>query len=182
MPPMPPMPPPGGIAGADLSSGLSATMASVVSIRLATEAAFCSAVRTTLVGSMMPAFSRSSYSSAAALKPNEPFPERTLSRTMEPSAPAFFAIQRSGSSMARRTILTPKRSSSGTPSLSSAPAARSRATPPPAPRAPQQAGAAPRHDPPLDGRTGGVERILHPRLLLLHLHFRGRTDLDHRDA
>jgi hypothetical protein len=54
MPPMPPMPPPPpGIAGAS-SFGASATMHSVVSIRPATDAAFCSAVRVTLVGSRMP--------------------------------------------------------------------------------------------------------------------------------
>jgi len=41
IPPIPPMPPPGGIAGiADLSSGFSATIASVVRSMLATDAAF----------------------------------------------------------------------------------------------------------------------------------------------
>jgi len=40
--------------------GFSATVASVVSSRLATLAAFCSAARTTLVGSMTPASTRSS--------------------------------------------------------------------------------------------------------------------------
>ena len=53
MPSMPPMPPPMLAAGAS-SFGASATMHSVVSIRPATEAAFCSAVRVTLVGSRMP--------------------------------------------------------------------------------------------------------------------------------
>ncbi len=54
MPSMPPMPPP-GIAGATLSAfGASAIMHSVVSIKAATDAAFCSAVRVTLVGSKMP--------------------------------------------------------------------------------------------------------------------------------
>src|ERR1700739_582584 len=49
------MPPPPGIAGAGLCFfGTSATIASVVISRPATEAAFCSAARTTLVGSMMP--------------------------------------------------------------------------------------------------------------------------------
>ncbi len=52
MPPMPP-PPIGGMAG--LSFGSSAIIASVVTSRPATEAASWSAVRTTLVGSMMPA-------------------------------------------------------------------------------------------------------------------------------
>src|SRR5204863_2926141 len=50
------MPPPGGIAGiADFGSGFSATIASVVIRRPATDAASCSACRTILVGSMMPA-------------------------------------------------------------------------------------------------------------------------------
>ena len=54
MPSMPPpMPPPMPATGAS-SFGASATMHSVVSIRPATEAAFCSAVRVTLVGSRMP--------------------------------------------------------------------------------------------------------------------------------
>ncbi len=55
MPPMPPMPPPmSGMAGAASSFGSSATMHSVVIIRLATEAAFCRALRVTLVGSRIP--------------------------------------------------------------------------------------------------------------------------------
>src|SRR6266851_235662 len=76
--------PPGGIPGmppADFSSGFSATMHSVVSSRLATEAAFCSALRTTLVGSMIPAFIRSSNSSVAALKPKGPLLFLILSTT-----------------------------------------------------------------------------------------------------
>src|SRR5439155_1546920 len=100
-------------------------------VLLASDGALSSAVRTTLVGSMMPALSRSSYSSVAALKPKAPFPFFTLSSTIEPSAPALFAIQRSGSSIAFFTILTPKRSSSETSSLSSTALARMSATPPP---------------------------------------------------
>ena len=53
--PCPPPPPP-----SSLSFGRSATIASVVSISEATDAAFCSAVRDTLVGSITPAASRSS--------------------------------------------------------------------------------------------------------------------------
>ncbi len=62
MPPMPPMPPMSGMPPppAPASSfGASATMASVVSISEDTEAAFCSAVRVTLVGSRMPSSSMS---------------------------------------------------------------------------------------------------------------------------
>jgi hypothetical protein len=52
--------PPGGAAGAGFSSFFSTTTASVVSRRPAIDAAFCSAVRLTLVGSMTPALTRSS--------------------------------------------------------------------------------------------------------------------------
>src|SRR5262249_56982363 len=98
----------GGIDGAaGLSSGFSATMHSVVSSRLATEAAFCRALRTTLVGSMMPAFVRSSNSSLAALNPNEPLLFLILSTTTEPSHPELAAIHHAGPSTARFTILMP---------------------------------------------------------------------------
>src|ERR1044071_7594271 len=55
-------------AGSDFL-GLSATSASVVISRAATEAASCSAVRTTLAGSITPAFTMSWYSPVVALKP-----------------------------------------------------------------------------------------------------------------
>ena len=51
------------------SSVKAAIIASVVISRLATEAASCNAVRTTLVGSMMPAATRSLYSPVCASKP-----------------------------------------------------------------------------------------------------------------
>jgi hypothetical protein len=53
------MSPPPGAAGALSFSGLSATTASVVRNRAAIDAAFCSAERVTLAGSMMPALIRS---------------------------------------------------------------------------------------------------------------------------
>ena len=57
------MPPPGGMAGIGVSFlGFSATMASVVIKRPAIDAPSCSAMRTTLVGSMMPFFTKSAYS------------------------------------------------------------------------------------------------------------------------
>jgi hypothetical protein len=68
MPPIPPpMPPPGppGIAGLCFF-GSSATIASVVIRRPAMEAASCSAIRTTLVGSMMPFDTRLPYSPVCA--------------------------------------------------------------------------------------------------------------------
>ena len=93
MPPMPP--PPIGIAG--LSSGISLTAASVVMSRPATDAAFWSAVRTTLVGSITPAWTKFSYVSVWALKPivwSEP--SISLPATTDPSWPAFYAIWRIG--------------------------------------------------------------------------------------
>src|SRR6266576_3066056 len=63
------MPPPCGIWGASFfSSGISETRASVVSRSDAIDEAFCNALRTTLAGSMTPAFTKSSYTSVAALK------------------------------------------------------------------------------------------------------------------
>src|SRR6266849_1308332 len=80
--------------GASVSPfGRSAIIASVVSISAATEAALTSAVRTTFVGSMTPAFTRSSYAPVAALKPNAfSFDSFTLFTTMLPSTPLFSAI------------------------------------------------------------------------------------------
>ena len=67
--------PPGGIPPpiGSFFSGLSAMRHSVVSTRLAIDAAFCSAERVTFAGSMMPAFSISSHLSVAALKPTFSF-------------------------------------------------------------------------------------------------------------
>ncbi len=61
------MPPPAGMAGA--FSGFSATTASVVRNSAPIDAAFCSAERVTLVGSMTPNASMSPYSPLAALSP-----------------------------------------------------------------------------------------------------------------
>src|ERR1700737_2786481 len=57
------MPPP------DSLSGISATIASVVRMFLAIEAAFCSAERVTIAGSMTPAATRSTISLLAAFRP-----------------------------------------------------------------------------------------------------------------
>jgi len=90
-PPGPPgMPPPAG--GAGLGASVSGT--SVVRIMAAIDAAFCSAARVTLAGSMTPAFTRSSYSPVAALKPVEPS-SRSAGRTMTaPSWPALLIPRR----------------------------------------------------------------------------------------
>ena len=62
IPSIPPMPP-GGIAGPLSFFGFSATVASVVISNPAIDAAFCSAARTTFVGSRIPIFTKSPYSS-----------------------------------------------------------------------------------------------------------------------
>ena len=97
----------------------------------------------------------------------------TLSTTIEPSMPAFSAIKRSGSSMARRTMLTPAFWSS---SVEARPRGRR------APSGAQQRDAAAGHDALFDGRARRVQRILDARLLLLHLGLGGRADLDDGDA
>src|SRR5215212_5884613 len=98
-------------AAAPSPAGGSATTTSVVTMRAPMEAAFWSAERVTIAGSMMPAWTRSSYSPVRALKPRESSRPLTFSATMEPSAPALAAIWRMGSSSARRTILAPVLSS-----------------------------------------------------------------------
>src|SRR5207247_5561716 len=93
-------------------SGISATIASVVRMFLAIDAAFCSAERVTIAGSITPAATRSSISPVAALRPCPAGALRTSLTTTEPSRPELLAIWRSGSSSARRTIRAPVRSSS----------------------------------------------------------------------
>src|SRR5882762_8587027 len=88
-------PPPPGIAGGGLFAGLSATMASVVISRPATDTAPCSAVRTTLVGSMTPALIMLTYSAFWASKPKlTSFWSSIRPATTAPSKPAFSAIWR----------------------------------------------------------------------------------------
>ena len=83
---MPPPPPPPSF------SGTSATIASVVRMFLAIDAAFCSAERVTMAGSMTPAATRSTISPVAALRPWPALALRTSLTTTEPSRPAFSAI------------------------------------------------------------------------------------------
>src|SRR5579883_2089093 len=130
---MSPMPPPPGGMGAAFFSGFSAIIASVVMSNPATDDASCSAVRTTLVGSMMPAFTRSLNSPVCASKPNAySLLSSTLPEITAPSSPALEAIWRSGVRIALRTISMPKRwSSFSALSLERIAPARASATPPP---------------------------------------------------
>src|SRR6202023_2302532 len=157
IPPMPPPPPPPCIGGA-ASFGSSATMASVVTKRAATDAASCSAVRTTLAGSMMPLATMSTYSSVCASKPKvSVLFSRILPTTIEPSTPAFSAIWRTGASSAFSTILMPACTSAF--SLWMRPTAF------------------------LARRSArGVEHVLDAVLLLLDLDLGAAADADHRDA
>src|SRR4029078_8892959 len=93
MPPMPPMPPgmPPPMPPAPSASGASATRHSVGSTIAAIDAAFCSAARVTLAGSMMPALIRSVNSPVAAFMPIEPSAASTSHTTHEPSTPAVVA-------------------------------------------------------------------------------------------
>ena len=73
-------------------SGISATIASVVRMFLAIDAAFCSAERVTIAGSMTPAATRSTISPVAAFRPWPFLALRTSLTTTEPSRPALSAI------------------------------------------------------------------------------------------
>ena len=131
IPSIPPMPP-GGIAGPSSFFGFSATVASVVISNPAIDAAFCNAVRTTFVGSRIPIFTRSPYSSVCALNPKLPFPSEIRFCTTDGSPPALATIWRNGSCIARRAIEIPTFWSSFSPSSPlSLSNARTSATPPP---------------------------------------------------
>src|SRR5260370_25234240 len=107
IPPIPPIPP-GGMPAALLGSGRSPTIATLVINNPASEAASCSATRTTLVGSMIPAATMSLYSPDCASKPK--FGSSlsvSLPTTIEPSTPEFSAICRTGDWMALQAISMP---------------------------------------------------------------------------
>ena len=78
-------------------SFLSVTILSVVNIIDATDAAFCSALLETLVGSTIPAFFFFFYSSFPASNPSPAGEDFTFSRITAGSNPAFIAICLTGS-------------------------------------------------------------------------------------
>src|SRR5476649_962419 len=131
---MPPIPPPPGIPPPwPFFCGTSATIASVVIKRPATDAAPWIAERTTLVGSMTPLLTRLPYSPACASKPQLYWSfSRILPTMTEPSSPALVAIWRAGVWIALRTMSTPCFwSSLATFTRLRASVARNSATPPP---------------------------------------------------
>ena len=175
MPPMPPMPPPGpprrhralllGLLGHHRLGGDAAGPRR--------DAASCSAVRTTLAGSMMPAATRSPYSSAWASKPQllslalaaacRPRPRRPGRRSRRSAAPAHWS--------ALRTISTPTRWSSlaGLTVVERLDRV-------------QQRHAAAGDDALLDRGAGRVQRVVDAVLALLHLGLGRAADADHRHA
>src|ERR1019366_1698538 len=116
-----------------LSSGISVIVASVSRRTPATETAFSRAMRTTFVGSMIPASIRSTYSLRPASKPSSPVPVNMRATTTPASTAEFSAIWRVGASRARLRIWMPVFSSPSQLSSSSVTALmqRSNASPPP---------------------------------------------------
>src|SRR6516165_2621047 len=153
---MPPAPPEAGFS----FSGISVTNASVVSMRAAIEAAFCSAVRTTLAGSTTPAFTRSSYLPIATLNPSLPLRFLTSWTIKAPGWPALLASWRVGNSSARRNDF--RTNGFITERLLCATASRGSAD--------------------NDGRTGRVQGIFHASFLLLHFGLGSGADTYYRNT
>ena len=165
------MPPP-GIAAGPAFSGLSATSASVVSSRPAIDAAFCSAARVTLAGSMTPAFTQvlevagggvEADVAGLALDPLDD--DRALERRRSRRWPGR-RLER----LARRS------GAGGLVALELLDDVGDRGP------GPEQGGAAAGDDALLDGGPGGRDGVLDAVLLLLELDLGGRADLDDGDA
>src|SRR4029078_11003595 len=155
----------------------------------AIDAAFCSAERVTIVGSITPAATRSSTSPVSTFSPLPFFALRTSPTTTEPSRPPFCASCRRGSSRDRLMIAAPVRSSPSDLARSIESLAFTRATPPPLGFAEfdrvadvQERDAAARHDALFEGRASGLQRVLDAVLLLLHLRLGGCADVDDGNA
>src|SRR5437762_2234464 len=166
------MPLPDGIAGAGFFSGISATIASQVSTRPATDAASCSAVRTTLVGSMIPAWNMSLYSLACASKPQfTSLFSSSFPTTMGPSAPAFSTICRIGAlrALAHDVDADLLIAVLGVETVDRVGGVK-------------QCSAAAGDDTLFDGGFGGVHRIVDPIVAFLDFDLGRAADPDHRDA
>ena len=149
----------------------SATIASVVISRPATLAASCSAVRTTFVGSTMPALTRSTYSrSARRSRKCSTSARGACRRRSEASTPEFSTIWRSGACIALRTIVD-TRVLVVVVALEPARTFWRR-----------EARAAAGNDAFLDGRLGGMSASSTRSFLLFHFDFRRTADADDRDA
>ena len=165
------MPPPGGMAGMGVSFlGFSATIASVVIKSPAMDAASCSAMRTTLVGSMIPLVTR---------LPNSPvWASVTIGVILKNLSDHDGAVlTRIDGDLTRRrgyrlfddldaVLLVFIRSLDALERFDGA----------------QQRDAAARQDTFLDRGAGRMHRIIDPILALLDLDLGGTTDADHRDT
>ena len=145
-------------------------MASVVRMFLAIEAAFWSAERVTIAGSMTPARDQVDDLAGRGVQAVPASGLRTSLTTTEPSRPAFSAIWRSGSSSARRTM----RAGLLVVDADGVEVDRVDGL--------QQRDAAAGHDALLERRAGRLQRVLDAVLLLLHLRLGGRADLDDGDT
>ena len=173
MSPMPPMPPPGMPPPAPpVFFGASTMAASVVIIRPATEAASCSAVRTTLAGSMMPAAIRSTYSSVWALKPKvaDVVVQHLADHDRAFDAGVFGDLTDRGLQGAAHDgdarVLVGVVALHAVQRLGRL----------------QQSDAAAGDDAFFDRRAGGVEGVVDAVLLFLHFDFGRAADADHRNA
>ena len=164
-----PPPPPAGDFFSSL--GISATNASLVKSSVATLAAFCNALRTTLVGSMIPSLTISQYLPSRALNPKcaSSF-SSTFAATILPSSPALSQICLIGDLQARSTRLKPTNSSSlrslGLQAFAGA----------------EQCHPAAGENAFLDSRPGRVHGIFDAGFLLLHFAFRRAADIDFGDS
>ena len=157
-------------AASSSSSGFSTTADSVVSTMAAIDAAFCSAERVTLAGSMMPAFTMSTHSPVAALKPSAVAlgadlldDDRALEAGVLRDAPGGLGQRvahdlRAGRLVALQVELVERGLGA------------------------DQRDAAAGDDALFDGRAGRRDGVLDAVLLLLELDLGGRADLDHGDA
>ena len=160
------MPPP--IAAPSFSGG-SATIASVVRMFLAIEAAFCSAERVTIVGSMTPALTRSPYSPVSAFEALAGLQAADLldhDRALEPGVLGDLAdrlLERAADDLRARRLV-------GVEALG---VDRALGV--------QQRDAAARDDALLERRPSRLQGVLDAVLLLLHLGLGRGADLDHGD-
>jgi hypothetical protein len=165
---MPPMPP-GMPAPAEAFSGASTTIASVVRMFLAIDAAFWSAERVTMVGSMMPALTMATISPVSTFRPWPFLAERTWLTTTEPGVVGELPerlLQGAHDDPCPGRLVAFEQ-------VGNLLDGRSRV---------QERDAAAGHDALLEGRPGRLQGVLDPVLLLLQLGLGRRADLDHRDA
>ena len=162
----------GSAACSFFASGISVIVASVSSRTLATETAFSSAMRTTLVGSMMPASTRSTYCLRAASKPRLP---SLVQHAADHDAAVDGGVL---GDLPRRRLERPAQDLHAGALVAFA----SRLLRLHGGDAAQQRQAAAGHDALGHRRLGGADRVVERLLLRLHLRFGRRADADHRDA